>query len=438
LVGCARPLLSRPKQLVAVVVLLALAGGGLYLGLAYLRAWHHLRAAREALARDHNPEATEHLKECLRFWPDDPEVLVLAARAARRRGDFADAEGYLNRPSLGSDAAAVLERILLRAARGEVDGVREYCETLISRKDPAAPLVFEALIGGFIQHFRIPEAYVYTRRWQDLQPDNTLALLFRGSLEEYLGNKPDAAEAYRRAVELDPELNAARLRLGQLLLEAGQAEAALPHLEQARRLGPSNRAVTTQLAACLVRLGRPAEAEKLFDEVLAAHPRDTTALFERGMLAVGAGRPKEAEGLLRQAAQPGEHKAHYQLYLCLQKLGKEAEANTVYERLKQIEKDQERIRKIVLEELPKTPHKAALHHELGTLLLRTGSVGQGVAALERILLEDPNHGPTHQALADFFEQSGQPERAVRHRNLAREAAQRAGAQPGGSQGKRPD
>jgi len=49
-----------------------------------LRAWYHLRAARRALARYHNPQAIRHLQACLRVWPADADVLLLAARAARR------------------------------------------------------------------------------------------------------------------------------------------------------------------------------------------------------------------------------------------------------------------------------------------------------------------------------------------------------------------
>src|SRR5947209_2647050 len=68
-----------PRRSLAIVALLALTGLGLWVTGHYLWAGYHLRAARSAVARYHNAEAEKHLRACLKVWPKDPEVLLLAA-----------------------------------------------------------------------------------------------------------------------------------------------------------------------------------------------------------------------------------------------------------------------------------------------------------------------------------------------------------------------
>src|SRR5260370_10191313 len=75
--------LRKPLRCLAIVVLLALTALGLTVAGRHLWTGHHLRAARSAAERYHNAEAEQHLRECLKVWPRDPEALLLAARTAR-------------------------------------------------------------------------------------------------------------------------------------------------------------------------------------------------------------------------------------------------------------------------------------------------------------------------------------------------------------------
>ncbi|MBN9523992.1 tetratricopeptide repeat protein, partial [bacterium] len=101
----------RPRRalLVAAVGLLftaAAAGVGTWV-------WfdHHLAVARREVAAGHNAAAHPHLEACRGLYPDHPEVLVLAARVARRSGVTDEAELLLARHPRGdADDAVVLER----------------------------------------------------------------------------------------------------------------------------------------------------------------------------------------------------------------------------------------------------------------------------------------------------------------------------------------
>src|SRR6266540_4670095 len=140
-----------PRRFLAIVALLALTGIGLWVAGRYLWAGHHLRAARAAVERYHNDEAEQHLRVCLRVWPKDPEVLLLASRTARRRAAYVEAQRFLDRyrDVRGRDDDFVLEQLLLWAERGEVNAGGDFLPARIRDDHPTAPLIWEALTRGF-------------------------------------------------------------------------------------------------------------------------------------------------------------------------------------------------------------------------------------------------------------------------------------------------
>jgi len=188
-----------------------------------------------------------------------------------------------------------------------------------------------------------------------------------------------------------------------------------------QRRQPENLMVPVYLARCRDRLGQQAEAEQLVDAVLARQPNYAPAHVERAKLAFEADRFTAAEGWLRQASalMPGDLQVHHQLYLCLGKNHKEEEARAVQARLKQIELDIQRIQEIVTVRMQQTPHDAALHYEAGMISLRAGSPAEGLRWLLSALKENPRYVPAHQALAEYYQRTGQPARAARHQEFLR-------------------
>ena len=75
------------------VCLLVAAGLGAREGWAY---WQE-QSARRALAEEHLDEAQRHIDLALWLRPGDMSTNLLAARIARHRGAYADAEQYLSR-----------------------------------------------------------------------------------------------------------------------------------------------------------------------------------------------------------------------------------------------------------------------------------------------------------------------------------------------------
>jgi tetratricopeptide (TPR) repeat protein len=420
------PFWRRPGRSLAVLALLALIALGLTLAGSQLWATYQFRAARTALDRYHNAEAADHLRACMAVWPNDPDVLLLAARVARRGGSFDEAEELLDRcqRQRGRDDNVVLERILLSVERGDMDDVMTFCRTKVETNDPASPLILEALARGFLRRFRTADAVGAVETWLEREPDNPMALLLRGRIAQEQEAVADAAKALRRALEIDPDLDEARDRLATILLQTHQAPEARPHLEYLARRMPDDPALTVRLAQCRDLMGQQDEAARLLDGVLARQPKYVPALAERGKLAMRAGQDAEAEKWLRQAVAlaPGDATVLPQLQLCLEQTGQLDEARALEPRVKKAREDLARLQDLVNQELPSKPEDAGLWYEGATILLRAGSAAEGRRWLENALRFNPRHVKAHEALAESYRRSGDAARAAKHQKLAREAA----------------
>jgi predicted Zn-dependent protease len=413
--------LRHPWRLLSVVVLLGLIGLGAGVAGLHARAFLHLRWGRSALERHHNSEALTHFQACLHTWPNDPDALLLSARACWRLKDFAQANQYLRdyQRVAGATEEWVRETYLVTAAEGDVDRVEKACQERIDRKDPAAPVILEALVNGCMKQYRLVQAAAYLQHWLELQPDDTQALLFQITMDHMRYRPNDAIARYRRVLQLDPEHQAARLRLAQTLLETRRFEEATPLLETVLRREPQNWQAVILLAQCQDQLGHAGRAEQLLDEVLSQAPHHPDALAERGHLALRRGQLEAAEKWLRHALvhAPGNFQARYNLGQCLLQRGEMAEVKKQQQRLKQLETDQKRLRQIMTQEMSQRPHDPALHKEVAMILLRSGD-GEGTLYwLHSALREDPTSIPLHRALADYYQEIGNQERAAYHRQF---------------------
>jgi tetratricopeptide (TPR) repeat protein len=402
-------LVRRRRLLVAVVFFLGLIAAGVALALPHVRAWYHFREAKSALQSYHNPQAVRHLQACLHTWPDDPDVLLLSARAARRARAYDEAERCLEKywQARGLDDAYSLEQLLLSAER-DVDQVALVCRRRVEQDDPDAPLILEALTRGYLRQYRLGEAHFCLDLWLRTQPDNPQALCFEGEFHLDYEHAPDrAAKSYRRAVELDPEHEQARLGLAIVLLETKSFLEAAEHLEYLRRCQPDNLRVQVGLAECHYYRAERDEAERLVNDVLAQQADYAPALSLRGRLAVASGQYAEAEPWLRRAVAraPNDHQARYNLILCLGNNGKGGEAKRYAQELQQWEEDLKRFNEIVTQEMPKRPDDPALLCELGQLLLRSGHKEEGLRWLRSALRLDPQNAAARQALADYYEKA---------------------------------
>jgi tetratricopeptide (TPR) repeat protein len=404
------------------VVLLALAS-------PFLWAGYHQYAGLSAFRRYHSTEAREHLEACMRMWPwsRNSRLHLLAARAARRDGDYEAAKQHLQQcQDLHGDGPpdeeSVLEWAMLRGMEGDLDTVEEPLKTTLRKHPEVAPLILEALAGSYLRMARVVDALRYADAWAEIQPDNPQVWFVRGNIHRQVGASQKAAEDYRRAIELDPERRQARWWLAQALLEIGRYQEALEHMELVHKLQPDDPDVRVRLALCQFRLGHDAEARALLDGVIAEHPDHALALKSRGELELKAEHFAEAETWLRRAAQasPFDYKVQFILGECLRRAGKTEEAETQLDHANLLKDRRQRQGEIMTHLMSQRPNDPALQTELGTLYLQLGTPDVGEGWLLHALRLDPNYLPALEVLADFYQQRGEAERAEEFRQRIRD------------------
>jgi Tfp pilus assembly protein PilF len=410
----------RPRRALLGLFLIGSVLLGGYPATCYLRAEYQFRAAREELGHRNFAVARDHLARCLQLWPAGDERRFLAAQTARRAGAYGEADRLLADCARrrGKSRAVARERELLRADRGGLDGRLEASLWAdVQEGDPDALLILEALTRAYLHAYRLEDALRTLERWLGLKPEEAQAFLLRGWVWQARLDVSRALADYRRALELDPEYFDARLYLAQLLAASGEGPTeAADHLECLRQRQPTNLTVLLVLAHCRRRQARTDEARHILDSLLADHSDSAAVLRERGALALDEGDAAAAEVWLRRSveADPFDNESAYQLGQCLIRLGRKDAAQEYLDRAATIEADLGRLHRLIAE-VSLNPGDPALRCEAGRICLRNGQTAEGLRWLDGALQLDPACRAAHQALAEHYDQAGQPDQADLHR-----------------------
>lgn len=399
---------------------LTLAAGS-YWGWESYQARREWRAAEEAARRRDLNSAATHLERYLTLRPSDPDGWFSAARTARRRGRFEDANRFLTEcERLGGASDAIqLERDLVRVQRGELGTLDVRLRARIGPEHPEAVFVLEALARGYMTVERWPDARQACELWRAIQPDHPWPWLWSGWIAERLGEMNLAADCFNRALELDSEDWATRLSVARSLARRRDPTTAASHYEWVLARTPDENEALLGLAQCRIEQGRASEAIPLIDQVLKRTPSATQALSLRGKAAMIAGDFVGAETWLRQAIQadPSDAESLHLLVLSLRAQRKDAEAEPLGRQLDTLQRDLRRLTDLL--RIIGTPRADAnTYHEAGQIALRVGRTQQGVNLLEDALRQKGDHRATHAALAAYYRQAGKPELARVHQNLA--------------------
>lgn len=387
----------RGLALVSILLLLVIAGLPVY----YLSAVYRHRAALRAIeALDFGP-AQVHLNWCLRVWPEDGDLRLLAAQVARRGGDLSAAGELLQAcERVAITPATAFERAMLQAQSGEFDRVFPALQDRALQGGANSVLAYEALAQGYLKTQQWLVAHRCAEEILRQQPDHFLALLWRGQALEGDHPSEEAAADYRRALELRPTADEARLRLANLLARLGQPGEALGHFEYLRARQPRNPDVLLGLALCRHDFGDVSDAEQLLDAALEIEPDNIRGLTERGLLALRQGQRERAEQWLRRAVAvaPDDRFANYALCNCLRAQNREAEAAAYLNRGCGVEADYVRTRQLI-ERVGDAPNDPSLRYEIAMKYLARGQEAPALQWLRSALQVDPGHTPSRAALA---------------------------------------
>jgi predicted Zn-dependent protease len=171
------------------------------------------------------------------------------------------------------------------------------------------------------------------------------------------------------------------------------------------------------LARCRYSLHEVQESKQLLQQVLEQQPDHASALLDLGRVMIHEGRWVEAETWLRQAVahSPRFHSEPVRvLCRCLEAANKTEEARQCAAELVQREAEVIEVERMT-SQARREPLNSSLRMEIARKLMALGREQDGVAALMTLIDLDSRHEPAHEALAEFFERTGQTERALRHR-----------------------
>jgi tetratricopeptide (TPR) repeat protein len=422
LLGPFRLARRRPLAATAFVLLAALIVPAAAV-CAYAR--HQLRAAREALAADRPQEARDQLALPLFVWRWDPDVHVLAARAARLSGDLPTAEAHLKQGlqvAGGATEGVQLEFLLLRVQTGEVDEVAPDLIAVADKGHPEAPLILSTLAVAYMHNLRYMRAYACLSRWIELDADSAKAYQFRGWVLERLNRRKEAMADYRKALELDPELVPVRVQVAELLLEDHQPQEALPHLERLYRQVPDHPLVQSRLGMCRFLRGEFAEARRLMEAAVVQLPKDPPLLIHLARLDLQESRTANAERRLRAVLQadPSDTEAYYTLAGVLQAQDRVEEAKEILKECERAKVILDRMHKLLREVMDSPAATAADCAELGELLLGVKMEDRGLYWLFEALERDPDQQQAHRVLAAYYKRKGEANKAANHRRRLRD------------------
>ena len=420
------------KRLILALAFLAATGiaCGLHAASVHRNAvrLHHL--AEDAYQHYDFASAHAHLVAYLELRPEDSEARLLAARCARRAEFLEDYSGpnatlreqasrHLNRirhsrRESGYEtlaAAATLEEMLGQAQSGDLSSTELVLLVRIGERGPEAPLILEALICGYLRHLQCDKALVCIDSLLRLEPENVLALLWRGRIHEQIWQVRKATEDFASAIRIVPDFDAARYYLAESLLRSNQAEEARTHLEVLKEKAPDNLLVRLAWATCQIQAGENDIGQELLDRWLEDapkdHPRLLEALTTRANLALTSGQAAEAERFARRALKESslDQQALYVLSRSLDVQGRGQEARAIETQLNKIKEDLHQVAQC-REKLAHDPNDLHLRHEIGAAYLRLDRPGEALVWLNGILDRDPRYRPALQALADYHARSG--------------------------------
>jgi tetratricopeptide (TPR) repeat protein len=404
-----------------MLLLLAVTGLGLTVAGIYLWAGWHERKARQQLARYDFEAAYRHYQQCLKVWSGSAALHLEAGRAARRARNFDAAEEHLrlSQKLKGTSADLQLERLLLEAQNGDLTQVEKTLKEYVRLDKPETPLVLEALADAYVRTGRPFDAEEVVVKLLKREPNHVEVLCHQGRLLALRQDRAEAQRIFERILELRPSHLGARYELSKLLLDEEPATA-LEHVRYLREHGQDSLELQLRQATCHKYLGEGDKAKRLLDDLLDEAPDNITVLVARGVLAIELADPTGAETWLRKVLilDPFHHEANYQLCQALVQQGNRLDA--AREQLAvcaRINADLNRIKEIQRTSRDKLGQSPALLHECGVLLLRNGRTAEGIEWLYRVLQVETTHQQTHRVLFEYFEKTGDKERAAEHRRF---------------------
>jgi len=178
-------------------------------------------------------------------------------------------------------------------------------------------------------------------KFVSIAPESWQADVFLGDVARQHGDLASALAHYQKAAQKQPGNSASLLGMGTVYWEMGNFDQAVPCLRKTLELNPQASQAIFELANIAVRRHSEQEAIPLLKEFLAAQPDALAAHADLGRAYFHLEQYANAAVELEKAAIIDERgDIHYQLSVCLRKLGRTQEADSALKRSQEIREGQ--------------------------------------------------------------------------------------------------
>ncbi|MGL4421472.1 MAG: tetratricopeptide repeat protein, partial [Gemmataceae bacterium] len=391
---------SSPKtQIFIAVVAAGLLSLGLYRIWASVSSNQKVRDAEVALDDRDYLRAKSLLEAAIIERPDSGQLHFLASRAARRQGDFKEARQLLKRSEeLGwAEEAIKFERLLLDAQTIDFQRAEPVLVKYESADppNPDAELVADVLILGYLQQYELGTALRLLEKWSGRRPRDIKLRLWTHEIGYRLNARDMARRALVEALEINPEHEEARAKLAELLNDMHRAAEAKPHFEKLLQFQPKNRNYRFGLAKSLREMSDFEGARKILDTLLAEDNTNYFAMRDRAFIDLFTGKPQDALPRLEEAHRqnPYEIDVLMNYALCLEQMGRSAEAKAIREKQVVAEREIKELEDTTYR-ISREPANADLRFRAAEILVKNGQEIEARRWLESNFRVDPNHEPT--------------------------------------------
>jgi tetratricopeptide (TPR) repeat protein len=400
-------------------------------GLRVADPWHWWSRPEQETLRNHWEQANlasgkgdvalakSHLESILALCPVNAQAQFLMARTCRRSGDSAVWRHLAMAQSLGwPRQQIILEQRLTQAESGDTWSVEEALLDELNRLPPEERLILEALVKGYLNNFRFIDAVELATPWIQRYPDDWLAHLYRGRGYQGLARSEEAISDYQDALRIRPESMPARHWYADALLAMHDYQNALANYQAYSAMVPDDWEAAFAIAECQFSLGQP-QARGLLEALLKKHPQHLSGLLLVARMDLVEEAPEKAMSRLRQALaiSPRDADTLQTLTAALRQLHRQEEADQMEKQYRRILDQAQQLRQL-REKILTEPEDPTLRYQAGTLCLEMGLEKSASDWFQSVFWINPNHRPTHLALADYWAKHGWPQRAAYHQRRA--------------------
>lgn len=357
---------------------------------------------RVALDNREHDEAGRWLAVAATISPRTAEAAFLAARLARRQGDFDAARSHLLNAADAGWPVADLEREqwIALAQTGQEQAMQEHWDQLFLEPGSDLPDICEAFARGALKRLHVRDARQVLDAWRADRPDDPGPYAIEAKIHASLREWEPAVADYRAALDRDPTDIASQRGLAEALEKLLRFDEALQAWTVVLDAEPEDGTAVVGRSNALARTGDANTARRDLNAWLADHPNDLAALEAAGRLELVEGNAAAAIERLTAAIdlRAEDAELRYALGRALRLAGRNDEADEHLAYRQAAEEPLARLREL-LNDLPGRPQDPDIRAEIGELTYRWKSREEGLQWCAAALDLDPEHAAARDLLS---------------------------------------